>query len=609
MSLRELLTAKDDRETAQGPLRDAIDVGIELIQNSRNEEKQLRKEAVQGGLDMLECTLRRYRTNHSEVRNQLTLRAQKEKGGEDKEVAILQVLREDTDSNNIRPFLQEADKTIDKLNIILKNHQREKVAAEEKEVADLEQKLKLDRLQLELDENNRKREKEKNDNYEEAQKLRSRDESDKEHNIAKREAEVEVAKKLAEARMKEEVKGEAERQKRQTENLEEMHQLKVEKVKLDLESEKERIVAERIQENNKKEAEEIRLKEDERRRQEKHEDEMKNVDQNAETQRRLWEQNPQILQPAISTAVVQAPDRLSAGTSMQSQNQELFKIMNEQLPKFDGDLSKAAEFILYFEELIHKRTDLSDAAKFAILYSHLVDGSIAKRCLEGFHPVDADYGPAWRKLKDRFYDPERVIQDRLHRLSQAKPKSASIKDLREYQVELESGLRVLESHQVLISQDVIFLQSVKQKLPLSVFRHIEYIRVEKNVAWSLSFLIEELNRYIKLEEAFPSFEQKSDEKKKELRPSGYPWKMIEEYSPEISRSSAQTLAATLEGNSDMKVIKCVYCGESHYPDQCKTFPTYDKRMEVLKKAGRCFLCLETKHLAKDCPESTLNYGI
>ncbi len=134
MILRDVLTAKDDRETAQGPLRDAIDVGIELIQNPRNEEEQLKKETVQDGLAMLECTLRQYRIIHSEVRNQLTLRAQKEKGGEDKEVAILQVLREDTDLNNIRPFLQEADKMIDKLNIILKNHQRKKVAAEEKEV-------------------------------------------------------------------------------------------------------------------------------------------------------------------------------------------------------------------------------------------------------------------------------------------------------------------------------------------------------------------------------------------------------------------------------------------------------------------------------------------
>ncbi len=453
MSLREVLVAKDIRRNAQGPLRETIDVGLDLIQNPRNEAEQLKEMAIRDGLKNLKYAFDQYQAAHTEVQNQLILRAQKEKGGGDKEAAIVQLMTEDSNSNNIDPFIKEALNTMRRLDILAG-----------KEVADLEQKLKLDRLQLELEEINRKREKERNDSYEETQKWRSRDESDKEHRIAMRETEMEVAKKLTESRIEKELRGEAERQNRQTENLEEMHRLKVDKAKLELGSE------------------EIRLKEDERRRQEKHEDEMKIAEQNAEAQRRLWEQNPQFLQPAISTAVIQAPDRLSAGTSMQSQNRELFKIMNDQLPKFDGDLSKAAEFILYFEELIHKRTDLSDAAKFAILYSHLVDGSIAKRCLEGFHPVDADYGPAWKKLKDRFYDPERVIQDRLHRLSKAKPKSASIKDLREYQVELESGLRVLESHQISISQDVIFLQSVKQKLPLPFFRHIEYIRVEKNVA-------------------------------------------------------------------------------------------------------------------------------
>ncbi len=64
MSLHEVLTVTDDRETAQGPLLDAIHIGTDLIQHPKNKEEQLREEAFQDGLDILEDALCQYCVLH-----------------------------------------------------------------------------------------------------------------------------------------------------------------------------------------------------------------------------------------------------------------------------------------------------------------------------------------------------------------------------------------------------------------------------------------------------------------------------------------------------------------------------------------------------------------
>ncbi len=269
----------------------------------------------------LEDALVLFKEAHSEVLSQLISKVQKDKCVEDKEAAITQMITEDEESSKVEQLLEEAETIVRKLKVFL-------AIQEEREAKELEWKLKLEQIRQERIENDRRRE-----------------------------AALDADKKVAEARAEEHGREEVERQRRELEHLDKVQRLK-------------------------EEAEEIRLKEDERRRQEKHEGELRIAERNAEAQRNLWEQDPQFQRPAMATAVVPAPGRPADATLMQTQSRELFKILNDQLPRFDGDLSKAADFVLYFEELVHKRADLSDAAKFAILYSHLVDGSIAKRCLE-----------------------------------------------------------------------------------------------------------------------------------------------------------------------------------------------------------------------------------
>ena len=64
-----------------------------------------------------------------------------------------------------------------------------------------------------------------------------------------------------------------------------------------------------------------------------------------------------------------------------------------------------------------------------------------------------------------------------------------------------------------------------------------------------------------------------------------------------------TASGLLAGNSKNQVpkrrrIKCVYCGQPHWSDECDKFTTLQSRKEKLR--GSCYKCLQKGHMLKDC---------
>lgn len=47
-------------------------------------------------------------------------------------------------------------------------------------------------------------------------------------------------------------------------------------------------------------------------------------------------------------------------------------------------------------------------------------------------------------------------------------------------------------------------------------------------------------------------------------------------------------------------VKCVYCGDSHFPASCERVSDREDRVEVLKKDRRCFVCLKPGHRSNSC---------
>ena len=50
--------------------------------------------------------------------------------------------------------------------------------------------------------------------------------------------------------------------------------------------------------------------------------------------------------------------------------------------------------------------------------------------------------------------------------------------------------------------------------------------------------------------------------------------------------------------------KCSYCWQSHSSNSCKTIVDVAERKQILRRAGRCFICLKKNHMSRDC-QSTI----
>jgi hypothetical protein len=67
-------------------------------------------------------------------------------------------------------------------------------------------------------------------------------------------------------------------------------------------------------------------------------------------------------------------------------------------------------------------------------------------------------------------------------------------------------------------------------------------------------------------------------------------------SGESRRPSEQATAAALLTTAQ----SCCYCHQDHSSNTCKTVVDVSSRRQILRRAGRCFVCLRKGHLARDC---------
>ncbi|XP_028407174.1 uncharacterized protein LOC114529561 [Dendronephthya gigantea] len=47
-------------------------------------------------------------------------------------------------------------------------------------------------------------------------------------------------------------------------------------------------------------------------------------------------------------------------------------------------------------------------------------------------------------------------------------------------------------------------------------------------------------------------------------------------------------------------IRCVYCNGEHYSASCESVVNAKERKDILRKSGRCFVCLKTNHMSRNC---------
>ena len=65
-----------------------------------------------------------------------------------------------------------------------------------------------------------------------------------------------------------------------------------------------------------------------------------------------------------------------------------------------------------------------------------------------------------------------------------------------------------------------------------------------------------------------------------------------------------TVTALMAGDGKPK---CCYCRQNHSSALCKTVTDVTQRTAILKKSGRCFVCLKRHHMSRDCRSSVSCY--
>ena len=226
--------------------------------------------------------------------------------------------------------------------------------------------------------------------------------------------------------------------------------------------------------------------------------------------------------------------------------------------------------------------------KFNYLKSLLV--GTAQNVATGLALTSANYAKAVELLQKRFGNRQMVISSHMEALTKI-PKITSIsevKRLRSLYDTVESHVRGLESMEISPDMYGCFLTPIiVQKLP-EEFR-IVITRNLGSETWDLKHILSEFHKELQLREQCLL-------NAKEVRPST---------SNQRGESFHSTSTLYCDSSEDKKVARlwCSFCNQDHQSSNCNVVTSPESRKQVLKKKGKCFLCLKPGHISRSCRSS------
>ena len=243
--------------------------------------------------------------------------------------------------------------------------------------------------------------------------------------------------------------------------------------------------------------------------------------------------------------------------------------------KFNGDLTKWEAFWSSFESSIHVNPTLTAVDKFQYLISLLEGPAFA--AVAGLKLTEPNYNEAIDTLTKRFGNKQLIISRHMDTLLELEPVTAptNIKALRrlydkiEFQVRSLKSLGVpLDSYGNLLSS--LFMTRLPHEFRLIVSREIG------TAEWTVDQIMNIVDREIGARER--AFIQTSSH--------------AQGLNPGLS-----TVTAMMAGDGKPK---CCYCKQHHPSASCKTVTDVAQRIVILKKSGRCFICLKRHHMSRNC---------
>ncbi|KAF0310732.1 39S ribosomal protein L17, mitochondrial [Amphibalanus amphitrite] len=269
-----------------------------------------------------------------------------------------------------------------------------------------------------------------------------------------------------------------------------------------------------------------------------------------------------------------------------------------KLDQFSGSPLEWPRWSSLFRALVHNHRGLTDTERLAHLQSCLTGE--AREAVSGLL-CDADmYTEALSELERQFGNPGHVVRAAMNRLLTVPPtKDNDLSSLRSLSTALHSAVMVLSS----LSYDADLaatanLQQVVAKLPRALsWRWGEHAMTLRPAAPTLVDLDRWLRRHVDAGRLVAAEEDVSPTKhgKPVSAPATRPRRNV----LTVTAKSARQQAA-------QPTNPCEQCSGPHTVVKCPQFATNstDKRAELVRDKGLCWVCLQRGHRARDCPDRT-----
>ena len=204
----------------------------------------------------------------------------------------------------------------------------------------------------------------------------------------------------------------------------------------------------------------------------------------------------------------------------------------------------------------------------------------ALEAISGLTLTGANYDEAIVILQKRFGNKQLIINKHMEQLlnSDGVTSQHDVKGLRHLYDVIETNVRSLDSLGVKAESYGSLLSSVlMNKLP-SELRLIASRRFADTDSWEFSALLKVIEEEVQARERSATRATHENRRPKEC-PTG---------------------AALFVDTASPISPQCCFCRQGHPSQDCRTVTGVDSRREVLRKTGRCYICLGRGHVSRNC---------